>query len=1295
MGQIFASYGVLISLSILGLICVGILILLIAVASRSKPKVDESNESSADISIAAVKASFMRAVQQTESSLVSRKERHEIPWVLVLDEPDNSFDVPLEEAGCTSLISDEATRSLETPGLQWHILEQGVVVEVNTISKGSEREGVLATFLSMVQKYRPERPLDSIVVAIPCSLLESGEAGDMEELKERAQRYHRLIKSCESALGMRLAVYVVITGMENWLGANELVEEFPPALRDVMLGWSNPNDLGTQFQTNYIGPAMQDIASSFLSLVIEQSVDAGTQKNYLPKLIIAKRIRSLHPNLSQFLQELLRPNAHDEAFFFRGFYIAMGCEAHARGESTQCGFLRDLFEQKIFIERGVTRSNRVLIEQKKSRRAKVLLLAGSFATIYGLLVAFELFKRSVSIQEWITQAESLGNSLDARTAEALRLEIEETSLLINKTTDQKFWALSIPSSWPVWYEPPVDQSQASFERYLVAMTIFSLLDFDKQLATLGGDNFSTGMSSLRAIQCSKDDRLAVTQADLLTYSDDLLLALFDMRQHLSELQSLIADEDGTVSHLRLLPLVKRANLRYPDFSSQSFTSNQALDPVLDDSLIKNRSELLGKITACTIDNIAAATGRLLNERRPLLDSEINVQAQRDALINNLRSRRASKSAILNSYDDLIVALSDQNRAISQFNQTDQQLKKFAEAVQSKISEFGKNGFISKEKLNDALGSVNGRLAELSSDSPTDFDNAADTFVEFDDDGRVTSTEERLRLLSELRQVRMDPVNFALGDSNDFLAFNGLVRLDVKRLGDLVNQLREETSYDGEYLRADEDINDALMLRKVRFGVEKFLSNVRSSQVPVGKLTDQDYARFSEGANLLSQASTYLFDIEFYDAASTIDFFLAEVALEYLGHLDESFERAAPFVALASIGNTSRSTKLGMNTGGGGSALNLKKYIDKQVEFVRGLNESANLVRPYLRSGSIERWDALESGLQAFDTGDPRSGLGFLYGFTEISGGSGSIDCTKLAPSILIGGEIDPYFGSLASDLMSEAEVRCQQFDREEEQIAWVEFTDFFNDKLSGRAPFGKSKFAGMADIASINQARSLFEAFKLKLGPKFSQLEANPFIAGWSEFEKNLDQMKITDEEFGVKVETKFRSTREQERFANQLIEFELEIPSGRQSDETEIAFWRVGDPVKLRLRLAADSAFVFVDKQGLPLSQTKELNIEYDGDWSIYSMIRDTGVMTYIPRFGQLTKSSVPVMFEFFLQNPEVSANERLKGALSAELRFFSPKDASPVQFPVGEFLSPPTFVELPLPGNPLAQQVNEVDRD
>jgi len=1295
MSQLFASYGVLISLSILGLICVGILILLIAIASRSKPKVEESNKSSADISIAAVKASFLRAVQQTESSLVSRKERHEIPWVVVLDEPDNSFDVPLEEAGCTSLISDEAARSLETPGLQWHILEQGVVVEVNTISKGSESEGVLATFLSLVQKYRPERPLDSIVVAIPCSLLESGETSDMEELKERAQRYHRLIKSCESALGMRLAVYVIITGMENWQGANELIEEFPPALRDVMLGWSNPNDLGAQFQTNYIGPAMQDIASSFLSLLIEQSVDSGTQKNYLAKLIIAKRIKSLHSNLSQFLQELLRPNAQDEAFFFRGFYIVMGCEAHARGELTQCGFLRDLFEQKIFIERGVTRSNRILIEQKKNRRAKALLLAGSFATIYGLVVAFELFKKSVSIEEWIIQARSLGSSLDARTPEALRLEIEEARLLINKTSGQNFWALSVPSSWPIWYEPTFDQSQASFERYLVATTIFSLLDFDRQLANLGGDNLPAGMNSTRAIQCSRDERLAVTQPDLLAYADDLLVTLFDARQRLTELQNLLTDEDGTVGYQQLLPLIKRGNFRYPDFSPKSSTSNQSLSAILDESFIKNRSELLDKISECAIDNIVVTTSRLLNERRPLLDSEINVQVYRDALIKTLRSRTASKREILNSYDDLIVALSDQNRAISKFNQTDQQLKQFAEAVQSNISEFGKNGFISDTKLEDALASVDGQLAELSSDAPSDLDNSIDAFVSFDENGRVTSTEERLRLLSELRQARVDPVNFALGDSNDFLAFNGLVRLDVNRLGNLVSQLREETSYEGEFIRADDGINDALMLRKVRFGVERFLSDVRSSQIAVGKLTDQDYERFSEGANLLSQASTYLSDIEFYDAASTIDFFLAEVALAYLGYLDEAFERAAPFVALTTFGDRGRSNEPGTNENGAENALRLKKYIDKQVEFVRGLNDSANLVRPYLRSGNIERWDALDAGLQAFDTGDPRSGLGFLYDFTEILGESKLVDCAKFEPSILIGGEIDPYFGSLASNLMSDAELVCDQVKRLREQKAWSRVTDFFNDKLKGRPPFGRSTFAGAADIASIVQARSLFAAFKLELGPKFSQAEADPFIASWLDFERNIDQMKISDEEFGAKVAIKFRTVREQERFANQLIQFELEIPSGRQSDENGIVFWRVGDPIKFRLQLAADSAFEFVDKQGVPLSQAKELHIEYGGDWSIYSMIRDTAVISYIPRLEGLAKSSIPVIFEFFLQKPGEISNESLKGALSAELRFSNYRDASPIQFPVNDFLSPPQFGELPIPNNPLAQQVNEAYRD
>ena len=1294
MGQLFASYGVLISLSILGLICIGILILLLAVASRSKPKGDDSSETSTDTSLAAVKASFLRAVQQIESSLVSRKERHEIPWVLVLDEPDNSFDVPLEEAGCTSLISDEAARGLETPGLQWHILEQGVVVEVNTISKGSESEGVLATFLSMVQKYRPERPLDSIVVSIPCSLLESNEPGNMEKLKERAQRYHRLIKSCESALGMRLAVYAVITGIENWLGAKELFEEFPPALRDVMFGWSNPNDLGTQFQANYIGPAMQDLASSFLSLVIEQSVDAGMQKNYLSKLIIAKRIRSLHPNLSQFLQELLRPNAQDEAFFFRGFYIAMGCEARAQGESTQCGFLRDLFEQKIFIERGVTRSNRVLVEQKKNRRARVLLLAGSFAVIYGLVVAFELFKRSISIEEWITQARSLGNSLDARTPEALRLEIEETRLLINKTSAQRFWALSIPSSWPVWYEPSVDQSQASFERYLVAMTMFSLLDLDRQLSILGGDTLPAGMSSKRAIQCSKDDMVAMTQSDLLTYSDDLLVTLFDMRQHLNELRGLVTT-DGNVSHLQLLPLIKRGNFRYPDFSSKSFISNQALDVVLDDRLISNRSDLLDKIGECIVDNIAATSVRLLNERQPLLDSEINVQAHRDTLIDKLRSRTVSKRQILSAYDDLITSLSNQNRAISQFNQTDHQLKKFAEAVQTKISEFGKNGFVSEENMNEALASVDGLLTEVSSDVPSDFDHAVGTFIRFDEKGKLVSTEERLRLLNELRQVRLDPVNFALGDSAELLASNGLVRLDVKRLGDLVNQLREETTYEGEYLRTDDDINDALMLRKVRFGVKKFLSNLRSSQVPVGKLTDQDYVRFSEGANLLAQASTYLFDIEFYDAASTVEFFLADVALEYLSHLDEAFELAAPFAALKNIGDPERSDGSGMNFGSNWSALKLKTYVDKQVEAVRDLNESANLVRPYLISGSIEQWDALNSGLQAFDAGDPRSGLGFLYDFTEILAESASIDCGKLEPSTLIGGEIDPYFGTLASDLMSEAKFMCLQLERTDEQNTWSAFTDFFNEKLRGRAPFGHSKFAGVADIASIVQARSLFEVFKLKLGTKFRQIEAHPFISGWSNFEKTLDRMKLADEEYGVNVEIKYRTASKQERFANQLIRFGLEIPSGRQNDKNEIALWRVGDPIKLSLRLAADSAFEFVNKQGLPLAQAKELNIEYGDAWSIYSLIRDNSVMTYAPQRGQLSKSSIPVVFEFFLHKPGEQANERVTGRLSAELHFFNYSDATPIQFPVGEFLLPPEFGELPFSGSSSVQQVNEGYRE
>ena len=1278
MAALFASYGVLISLSILGLVCVAILALLIAVASKSRPKSDDPAEAAADISIAAVKASFLRAVQQIESSLVSRSERHEIPWVMVLDEPDNSFDMPLEEAGCSSLISEEAAKSLNTPGLQWHVLEQGVVVEVNTISKGSESEGVLATFLSLVQKYRPDRPLDSIVVSIPCSLLESDQSADIEALKERAQRYHRLIKSCESALGMRLAIYVTITGIENWAGATEIIEDFPPALRDGMLGWSNPNDLGTQFQISDLGPAIQNIASAFLSILIEQSVDSGIDTNYLSKLVVGKRIKRLTPNLSHFLQEVLRPNANDEAFFFRGFYFVLGCESHARGEMGPCGFMRDLFEQKIFMERGITRSNRVLIERQKSHRRQALVVAASVVTVYGVVVAFELFTHAMSMNRWKTQVESLGQTIDARTPAALRVEIEELRSLIDETERHKFWAFSIPSSWPFWNDTSVDTSRASFERYLVALTLLSVKEFDSRLASLGGVSSQGEINVSRIRPCSLENDVAGTQRELLAYSDELLLMLFEMRERLSELQRLLSDEQASIAFGQTLGLIKRSNLNPPEFDLKSVASPQVLNPFVDTEMLESRGQLLDRIASCAVDNIVATTGRLLTKRQPLFESEVDVQGKKEVLINQLRSRTVSKETLSNAYDALIGALNRQNRMISEFNQTGEDLRVFADAVEARIAEFAKNRFVTDEKQDEALASIDDWVAGFVSSNPIDADNALNAFVRFDETGQLAQTPERQQLLADLSKIRLDPINAQLSSDDEFLGFAGLVRLDAKRLSNLVSRLQDETNAESTYTSVDDAINDALILRKTRFSVARFMADVRLAQVPVGKLNEEDYARFSEGANLLSQASTYLFDLEFYDAASTIDFYLAQIAVEYLGYLDESFERIAPFAALQQsvMGGASSlldSRNLQQDV------LRLTNYIDKQVSVVRRLNEQASFIRPYLRSAYATRWTAIDSGLMAFDSADPRSGLGLLYAMIDSLSQMSSGECERLKRGIAVDAEADSFFGPLATNFADGVLRACVVGQQAIYETAWSDFRDFYASRLRGRAPFGFSEFGGAVTLSSLTEAQLLFDTFKTSLGDRFEQVSTDPFIAQWLDFQKTVEQMRITDDEFGVKVNIEFRTDREREEFANQLIEYELLAPSGALGEANDPVLWRIGDPITVRLRLASNSAFEFVNADGSPTVEPKELTLEYRGDWALYSVIRNGSSGAVVRSSQSNASASVPMMFEFFLQTPGTSGSAPLQGALSATVRFLNHSDAMPIQFPVNDFPTPPAFFELP----------------
>ena len=1282
-----SSYGALASLSLVGGMLVLLLVGIVTIAAKDKRKDRQADGKDTDISMKAVKDSFFKAVQHIEASLVSRHDRHEIPWVMVLDEPENSFDIPLEEAGCSSLISDEIRKELSTSGLQWHVLEQGVVAEINTFTKGSETEGVLATFLQAAQKYRPERPIDSVVVGLPIELLESDRPEDLEELKARAQKYYRLIRGCESALGMRLAVYVVITGLEQWPGSSPLVEDLPIGFRDSILGWSNPSDVGSHFATNLVNPAMQGIAGSLLSILIEQSVDAGAPRNYLPKLLVARRLKKLYPSVSLFLQEFLRPNSQDEAFFFRGFYFTFGCESHAKGEATVVGFLRELFEQKIFQERGVTRSNQALIEQRKIKRSRALAWTVGVAAVYCVVVAFELFKLSVNVKEWEETAASLGNTIDASSDESLRYEIEQASQLLDATNSNRFWAFSIPISWPTFSSALDEIGDTTFKRYLVPTFLYSAFEFDENARRIGLDSGSRQSTLFPSLTCRGDIPLENTARAIVTDTDNLLIELVDLRKELDEIYRVA--EGSEISPASLKPLIARHNLRLPSFDYSSVVSLGEFGELASSEFLGSRSVLIDQIARCRFDRIMRSTEVILATRPSILETEIEVERALDSLITRINDSASSRFEVIDGYDGLISAIESQNNLIREFNDLETNLESFGSDIGARIDEAARLGFVDPDLQDQMSSSIARLVVRLGADKGTRYAGQAIPFVSIDDKGNLSPSPDRLRLLGDLKKARSDPKNSADLRGWRVGEVDGLARWDQIRVTQLVSSLKGRLSANEPVGDLPDSLTQAIDSRKKNLAVTEFMVGLDPVLIPTGSLSENDYAQFSDAAAVLSQASSQLYESGFRYASSAVDSLVSDMANEYLGQVNRDISRLRPLDAVEKfVGPENYEGSVTLNSGTSDDNGDLSSYLDRQVKALRKLRERADFILPYVDSESSRAaWAPVAEGLDAFDRLDPRSGLKLLYQLTERGLVGTATTCVESLKGIQKISPVDSFFGSRFISLRADLSNKCQRMAERLVATNWASFSKYFEDQLDGKAPFMSRDDRGAATIDEIMVGRDLFSSYYdaiNKAGP--SATMSKGFIDDWLTLMDSLEQMKLDDNNFGVILKAEFRTDKENERFANQLIDYSVSLPSGvLHEGQNKPVLWKLGDPLTLSLKLASDSVFEFADDESTKVTGNAKLYVKtYEGLWALQKALRYHAVESKSDKFG----STFNLVLPFKLTDTANQGPTPINGSLSVRLQISADKTGAPVNFPFKKFAMLPASDALSSTTNNISQR-------
>ncbi len=181
------------------------------------------------------------------------------------------------------------------------------------------QSGAWLRLLRLFLRLRGRRALDGVVWNIPLARLQDGEQAANLGLAAR-RRYVELTQR----LGLSLPVYVVITGLEDLPGFQELLAALPEEARERALGWSSPFAAEAAWQSRWCEQALEEITATLTESIVELGTLRGQVDNEL--YCLPPRLESLRGSLQALLEPVFQGNARGEAPRFRGLYLS-GSEA--------------------------------------------------------------------------------------------------------------------------------------------------------------------------------------------------------------------------------------------------------------------------------------------------------------------------------------------------------------------------------------------------------------------------------------------------------------------------------------------------------------------------------------------------------------------------------------------------------------------------------------------------------------------------------------------------------------------------------------------------------------------------------------------------------------------------------------------------------------------------------------------------------------------------------------------------------------------------------------------------------
>ncbi|WP_273205610.1 type VI secretion system membrane subunit TssM [Marinobacter subterrani] len=350
-----------------------------------------------------------RQLAALKSNLPGRKGLYRLPWYLVMG---------LEGAGKTSLIQrsgqtytlTNVTRNHRSDrnafGFDWWIGDDGVLIDPDgELLSQNQGEGSSADlqhrlwthFIQWLERNRPQRPLNGVVLAVDLASLSMANAGQRQA---QAILLRTRLRELMEQIGSRLPVYVSFTKMDLLYGFGPFVSTLGKQEKEQALGFTFELDGGldhddwlTEFSDSFAGLVTR--LSDRLPDVLASTRDA---EDRAAAYSFTRQLAGLGPVLEQFLTDLLSADAFSTPALVRGTYftsvyqegvpedafvtaaaanyeVAAPIQPAQRAGQSASLFTRTLFTRVIYPEAGLAGDNRRVIRSRRRRAAVAAMIA--------------------------------------------------------------------------------------------------------------------------------------------------------------------------------------------------------------------------------------------------------------------------------------------------------------------------------------------------------------------------------------------------------------------------------------------------------------------------------------------------------------------------------------------------------------------------------------------------------------------------------------------------------------------------------------------------------------------------------------------------------------------------------------------------------------------------------------------------------------------------------------------------------------------------------------------------------